>query len=116
MNEPFLSLIIGPFKCPECLKAFISVSDINKHVKVVHASKSGKLLKIVKKNVINFRKTKKSKASNVAKFIIDKYNEEKVPSNQSKFQCTYCDKRFNCNSHLKIHTRIHTGEREFFNW
>ena len=133
-----LHLFSGPFKCPECFRAFISVSNINQHVRDVHADESERLLEIVKKNVTNLRKANRTKEKEVA----EKYSLKRVklalePIDISLYQCNqclktfssiikrightcenvshecdYCDRTFSMKCHLVLHTRSHTGERK----
>ena len=128
----------GPFKCPECSKAFTSVTNINIHVRGVHPNESERLLQIVKKNAINLRKANRTKDKEVAekhslkrvKLALEPIDISLYQCNQclktfssiikkightcenKSYECDYCDRTFPMKCHLVLHTRIHTGERK----
>ena len=134
----FIFIFKGPFKCPECFRAFISVSNINQHVRDVHADESERLLEIVKKNVINLRKANRTKEKEVAekyslkraKLALEPIDISLYQCNQclkmfssiikkightcesTSYECDYCDRTFSMKCHLVLHTRSHTGERK----
>ncbi|RUS77117.1 hypothetical protein EGW08_015133, partial [Elysia chlorotica] len=115
-----------PFSCNICSKSFKLKHQLKLHEKTHNGSEPfqcevcGKKF-IYRASFVSHQRThsvEKPFACHVCGAV---FNQEGnmlrhislVHTNERRFQCDVCDKRFNSRSVLKVHTRIHTGEKPF---
>ena len=84
------------FECNVCTKTFNHLSNINRHIVLIHTGE-----RPFKCKFCNKRFTRKSGLK----------DHVRTHTGERPFSCTVCGKRFKQNSYLKSHMRIHTGEK-----
>jgi uncharacterized Zn-finger protein len=106
----------NPIPCEQCNETFLTTGSLNEHKQDVH-----KDYKIKKKDPNDFSDiklqepliiTNQGLLQNAPRFS-SVYNPTEGELMQRQYHCNYCTAVFKKSSHLKQHTRSHTGERPF---
>ena len=101
------------FKCDQCEKKFSQSGGLNKHRKKAHQLPSLKIQKVKSNEKNEISQFKCNICNKYFKYKSQLKLHERMHVGEKPFKCDYCEKKFSRSTYLLLHKKRHTGDKPY---